>query len=695
MRGYLTSCALGLVLILLSPSARAQNSNIVDDIIISDYRIFRGDNVPTNSSIVEPSFADIAPIQTLNQIAGVNIQQGSGSESLTAIRSAVLTGGAGAGSFYYGVNGVSVRAAGFGNVNGFLDLPFAGAEQLEIYKGPHPILLGSNALHGGILALFDARLPAGSHVNSHVNSQANSPANFNERANHLSVRAGSDQYLSASLGGVLASETGPSRLAANLELISDGGFRADSGYDKQTALISHYAQARGWEIDSFLAFTNLNQETAGFAQGEDAFRDREIALANDFPEAFRDVNSLLLGAKFSREYSLAGIDHLTQIAPYLRSNEMDFRLHFLPGQALEQNEHNSAGVTIDHRVKTSDAEISFGILADFTRGSLYEFQENETEFSFIQGLHYDFDVKARQLSAYINVNADFSKRLSGRFGLRAENMDYDYDNNADSGIFGRFLRLEDREDSFTYFSPSADLSYEITPRLSGYIRAAIGARAPQISDLYRVQINQAEGRADVETLDSVEIGMEGHFNARSSWAIAAYGMEKRNHFFRDADGFNVVNGRTEHRGFEASANLYLTDHLSLNSNLSLERHTYDFNRNVGNSSEIITAGNRVDTAPDVQSFTEISYQPSHWGVGLSWTHLGEYFTNAANDRDYPGHDIFGLTAHYNISDNMLAQLRVDNVTDKLYADRADFAFGNERFFPGRPRSLYFGLSRYF
>ena len=32
--------------------------------------------------------------------------------------------------------------------------------------------------------------------------------------------------------------------------------------------------------------------------------------------------------------------------------------------------------------------------------------------------------------------------------------------------------------------------------------------------------------------------------------------------------------------------------------------------------------------------------------------------------------------------------RVMNLTDRRYAERADFAFGNARYFPGRERALF-------
>ena len=39
-------------------------------------------------------------------------------------------------------------------------------------------------------------------------------------------------------------------------------------------------------------------------------------------------------------------------------------------------------------------------------------------------------------------------------------------------------------------------------------------------------------------------------------------------------------------------------------------------------------------------------------------------------------------------DSWSTTLRVNNLTDIAYADRADFAFGNYRYFPGRDRTVF-------
>ena len=55
------------------------------------------------------TIAGVHPAETLNGVAGVNIHRGSGQEHLTAIRSPVLVGGSGAGSFLYLEDGVPLR----------------------------------------------------------------------------------------------------------------------------------------------------------------------------------------------------------------------------------------------------------------------------------------------------------------------------------------------------------------------------------------------------------------------------------------------------------------------------------------------------------------------------------------------------------------------------------------------------------
>ncbi len=78
------------------------------------------------------------------------VSRGSGQESLTAIRSPVLTGSGACGAFMMTEDTVPLRASGFCNVNQLFDSHYEQAESIEVLRGPNAAEYGSNALFGGI-----------------------------------------------------------------------------------------------------------------------------------------------------------------------------------------------------------------------------------------------------------------------------------------------------------------------------------------------------------------------------------------------------------------------------------------------------------------------------------------------------------------------------------------------------------------
>lgn len=598
----------------------------------------------------------VHPAEALNRKAGVNIHRGSGQEHLTAIRSPVLTGGSGAGSFLYLQDGVPLRAAGFANVNGLFEAAPEFAEQIEIFKGPGPAQYGSNAVHGLI-----------NFVSGDVG-----------RGSGVTLIGSSRGYGRFSLGADVSNN-----LRASLSLAHDDGFRADSGFDQQKFQLRYSAEFGSWDVDWISNFSNLNQETAGFIQGDDAYRDIDIVRSNPNPEAFRDGKSYRTQAKLTRDW---GGGELV-LTPYARRAELWFLRHFVPGQALEKNTHSSVGL----QSKFIGDGWSFGLDGEYTKGAVFEFQENPSRFSFVQGLHFDYEIEAIVGAAYGAASWNMTDHLRVDIGARAEYTNYEYNNRATSGTFGRFIRAADRADDFFTLTPKLGLVYEIE-KVTVFARAARGSRAPQITDLYSAQQNQVPGQAKVETLDSLEAG----FRIGRLIELSAYTMWKDNFFFRNANGFNVVNGKTRHTGVELSFQMDMTDWLYASGEANLARHSYNFDEPNANAANNIANGARIDTAPDTLATMRLGVKPSErLSAEIEWRHVGRYFTDPGNTQTYPGHDIFVLRADYQASDHMKVFGRVDNIFDTRYADRADFAFGNERYFPGRPRTLFFGLSSEF
>ena len=72
--------------------------------------------------------------------------------------------------------------------------------------------------------------------------------------------------------------------------------------------------------------------------------------------------------------------------------------------------------------------------------------------------------------------------------------------------------------------------------------------------------------------------------------------------------------------------------------------------------------------------------------------MGDYYTNPENTASYEGHTLVNLRGHYQYSDSINLSLNVMNVTDRDYAERADWStFTGDRYFPGEPARVYFGI----
>jgi outer membrane receptor protein involved in Fe transport len=606
--------------------------------------------------------AAVHPAELLNRIAGINLNRGNGQEHLTAIRSPVLTGGAGAGSFLFLEDSIPLRAAGFANINGLFEANTEIADRVEVFRGPGSILHGSNALHG----LINIITPDPSSAVS-----------------NWSLWAGPHDYTTAS--GTVS--LGKLLLAGNLS--RDGGYRADSGYDQQKLLARYKVQSDNWIIGTKLSMQNLNQETADYVVGEQAYKDPVLSKSNANPEAFRDARSIRAALTADR---LLENGNTLSINAYYRATDMEFLMHFVPGQALEENGHHSIGLINSLYIDNDQAGYIIGFDVEYSSGFLRETQQQETVFSFVQGKHYDYDVTALVASPYISGDWWLSDRTHIQAGLRFDYTHYAYTNNMDTGTSGRFLRLADRADEYRTITPGFSVLRKIDESLNAYLRLARGTRAPQTTDLYRLQANQQTGEIKPETLDMLEIGVK-RSAATLNWNIAMFTMRKNHFFFRDADGFNATNGKTRHTGIEFEVNSELTAQLYCSADISYARHRYDFNRNVSQDTETISKGDDIDTAPRWLGNLRLGFKPNvQWLLELEWRHMGEYYADAANTIQYPGHNIGIARAEWRVLANSAVHFRIDNIGNTRYAERADYAFGNERYFPGEERTLFIGFS---
>jgi iron complex outermembrane receptor protein len=615
--------------------------------------------------------------QLMTRVAGVWISRGSGQEHLTAVRSPVLTGAGSCGGFLMLENGIPIRPAGFCNVNQMFEIDAEQARSIEVIRGPGNALYGSNALHGIINVLM--------------------PAQGDRAPGHAVVELGANRYLR--LQAELPSDPGSPHFAG-FTFSDDGGFRDDSGYRQLKLHANSAHDFLGGSLTTAFTATDLDQETAGFIVGEDAYRDPAVNRSNPNPEAFRKASSQRLYGIWTKSRPGYALD----LRPFLRHSDMEFLQHFLPGQPLEENGHVSAGVMAAITFGGSRHSSVAGLDVEWSSVELTETQFGPAEGSdFLvetrpEGLHYDFDVDSASIAPYIQSDIEFSESLTLGLGLRAEFTRYDYDNRMldgntrDDGTpcgFGGCLytRPADRSDSFVNLAPKTSLNYRLSPATSIYLVAARGFRAPQMTELYRLQSGQAVADLDSERIDSAELGMR-HLSESVAVDVAAFVMRKRNSVFRDAQGFTVSGARTRHDGVEAAVDWQFAPAWTLAVNATYARHRYDFDT-IAARGEAFVAGRDVDTAPRWMGSAEITFDAGGpLRAALQWVSMGRYFVDAENRFDYPGHELLNLRAAWELTDAFTVAARLNNLADAAIADRADYAFGDFRYFPGRGRELF-------
>jgi iron complex outermembrane recepter protein len=316
------------------------------------------------------------------------------------------------------------------------------------------------------------------------------------------------------------------------------------------------------------------------------------------------------------------------------------------------------------------------------------------------GRHYDYEVDGQRLGGYLAFEHQPVASWGIRAGLHADWVRYNYDNlMADGNLaedgsacgFGGCLynRPADRSDDYLELAPELTVSRQFADGMA-WLRLARGFRAPQATELYRLQRGQDVADLDAETLDAVEFGLRR--DGLLEWELVGFYQRKRNFIFRDADGFNVSDGKTGHRGLEFSVRQRLTDTLTAAARGTYAVHWYRFERDLGG--ERIEPGRDISSAPRQLASSDLTWRPDdRWLAQLAVEHTGRYWLDAENTRRYGGHTLWHAFIHHDLTGQWTASLRLRNLTGRRYAERADFAFGNFRYFPGPGRSAFASLER--
>ena len=609
------------------------------------------------------------------RVPGAWITKNSGQEHLTALRSAVLAGPGACGAVLLLENNLPVRPAGFCNVNGLFEVNFEQAAEVEVLRGPASPLFGANALYGAINVIpFGASADVGGYL-----------------------EIGPDDHVH----GRFEQELGPMMFHGATS--STNGYRESTGHEQHKINVAARSTYRGWHGDHTFSATSLDQETGGYVRGYNAYRDETLRTSNPNPNAYREASSMRSASHWFKPLANGEL----YVAPYLRKSQMTFLQHFLPGQPLEKNEQTSAGVVFINSREFRSMSVSVGLQVESMSASLYQHQAEATIGSrFLQetrprGTHYRYDVRSASISGFFNSQIEVNEDMWLKPSFRVERLAYDYDNlhldgnTRDDGTncgFGGCLytRPSDRNDAFNDFASRIGLERKLNDELLVWGVASWGYRPPQSTELYRLQSGQTVADLDSESLRSIETGLRVLVDGLRV-ASAIFAQRNENVIFRDAEGMNVSDGATRGYGVELEVQWTIENIGELSLAGTIAKHAYAFTREASRGESIIS-GNEIDSAPRTMgSIQWLRSWGDHSEFEIEVARIGAHAINAANSARYGGHTLTNLRASHRLSENWKAIWRVMNVFDVRYADRADFAFGSYRYFPGQTRRLYAGI----
>ena len=618
--------------------------------------------------------------EAMQLVAGSNMHRGNGQEYLPALRSQVLSGAGACGGILTLEDGIPLRSAGFCNINELFEAHTEMASRIEVLKGPGSPLYGSNAIHGVINVVMP---------------------NAGAQDTRLGIDLGSYGYSRGRVStGTQNNEHGLGVIAS---VTNDTGYRDDESVKQSKVSLRHRYTPKASALSellvvSGLTYTDLDQETAGFIEGFESYKDVELAQKNFNPDAFRQASSLRAWSSVSWRYKQTDI----AVTPYVRSQDMTFFKHFLPGTPLEKNGQTGFGVqSLFERDISPNLTLSYGVDAESTAAEFSQFQDNPTQGSAFlvatipQGKHYDYDVDALMWAGFVDASWQHNRwqvNLGGRF----ESIEYDYKNKMRSGRttetgevcgFGgcRYSRPASSINRYDNFSPSVSVVYDLNDNVELYSNISKGYRAPQGAELFQLQREQTIADLEPEEVVSVELGMKG-FYQQGRYLVSVYDMKKQNTIYRDSDFFTISNGQTSHRGIELELAWQVNQALDVTFAGSHSIHQYDSEQLSGG---VNINGNDIDTAPRNVATLLASYKVTEQTkLGASWRAVSSYFTNPENINKYEGHQVFDAFVHWQWTDNLKLRFQMKNAFDTRYAERADYtSFTQERYFPGKPRNF--------
>ena len=634
--------------------------------------------------------------ESLNSMAGVLVNQLQGAQGHNAaIRMPINYSG----YYLYLQDNVPLQSPAFFNHNALWWSSFnSNVGRIEVLKGAGTALYGSGAVAATVNVL--------------------SGQNSEQPLTRLEYDGGEHDYHKLALSHSQSINTEQS-IGLSASTVNNKGWR-DNTDTKRSELTARHQ----WQVNERINMTSsfvgssLNQQMATNLSA-DAFA--EDASQSGLPQAVLDTDPrrksdyLRLSSQINYDYD----DRVyVTVIPYWRYRSNDYNAVWSANMAKVDSSVNSLGLLAMVGFAHQDgSETTLGLDVEHSKGKQYSFQEVTVTTTgwgadtFLAGTeYYDDTTTYLGVSPYLQHRRQLITDLDLTLGVRFDSASYDFDNHLDVvGDIGHGVQsIADRKDDFSHLSPKASLNYHLNDISSVYARYANSFRLPTAGSLYHLKINDSNeliSAVDPEISDTYELGYKANFE-QVTLDVALYQMDVDDAIVNAWDDsgirYKTNAGSAKHKGVEVAVDWQIDPQASLSVSYSVSDHQYgryivDQGR-VGNDGQSWAAdfsGHDMQLAPEYIANVRFRYAPT-WLNGLNTMFevqsIGDYWMDDANTERYQGYTVANFKLNYQISKQLGIHARLVNVADKFYAQQVDIAYGRQRYAPGAPRHIYFGVN---
>jgi len=619
--------------------------------------------------------------QLLNKVPGVFMVDLGNEQHEMSIRQPMSTQSL----FLYLEDGIPIRTTGIYNHNALLEMNMTATRQIEIIRGPASSLYGAEAIGGAVNIV--TRAP---------------PSAFN---GYVSVQGNNNGYRRAD--GQVGGSTGKWGLIASGYYANrtDGPIQHSDFHKTALTLRADYKAGDHLTWSNTLTYVNYYSDMYGSLDSAH-FAQKNYQTPYSF--TYRKVEALRIKSQLNYQWNDNGATQVTiayrdnsigqNPSYYIKNNSTSPLL--ADGQINTSSFHSwLALIQHQQRFRWLESRLIAGISADLSPSAYNagyirirrDSKGNYLDYSRTDSLLSNYATGIDNLASYLNYEVTPLKGLKLVAAARYDFYHYNFRNYLPASSS---TGASNTKNDFNRVTPKVGATYNYKS-IGFYANYSQGYVPPQVTELYNgVKVPYLKP----QTFYNYEIGgwlslLKNKLYA--DWSL--YRLDGTNQIIsvRQNDGtfINQNAGKTKHQGIEYGLSYRPSDEWSLRVSASNSDHVfvvqYENNKDY--------SGNQMSAAPRFMANTEITWRPlflQGFRIGMEWQHLGRYWMDNANTKQYGGFDIVNIRSGYQLR-SWEIWVNALNAFNKYYAALAAKSAYGYSYNLGDPAEVTIGLSWHF